>query len=369
MRIVGLLNIEPEYVKVSGIDDYRPISSTSFLGRYRVLDFMISNFTNSGIERLNLFVKERPQSTIAHVSGVHYNYNPKQGHILICTGEKNYSNALYNTDLAVFEDNLFSLKLAKVDYVLIAPTHFVYIQDFNALIKEHLTKHNDITLLAQKVNNANRYFSLCSYIETDEQQRVISLMRNNGKQKKRTIYLEACLMSKDLFLTLLKKGRKTSSLYWLKDIIKDVLFTKRVGAYYHRGYVACLNSLDAYYQANLELKEASKLQEIISEKWPIYTLTHDSCPTLYRPGSQVVASAVGNGCDISGKISDSLIGRAVCIGKGSSIEHCLLLPECVIEDNVHLAYAVVDRKAIITSNKELRGSLDNLLYIKKGDRI
>lgn len=212
MKVLGILNFEPSYVRLEGMDQYRPASASSFLGRYRVLDFMISNFTNSGIYNSRLFVKERPRSTIEHVNGTNYNFNVKKGSILILTGEKNYSNPLYNTDIAAFEANMPFLIDKEADYVVLAPTHYIYIQNFQEMVEAHVASGSDITLLTQQIHNADHLFSLCDVVKTDEQGRVISLDTNTGKYQHRQLYLEACVLSRELFVTLVKKARQTSSL-------------------------------------------------------------------------------------------------------------------------------------------------------------
>lgn len=369
MKVLGILNFEPAYVRVTGIDDYRPISASSFLGRYRVLDFMVSNFTNSGFNNIHLFVKERPRSTIEHVCGTDYNLNPKKGSILIQTGEKTYSNQLYNTDIAAFDANMFYLCEKQADFVVIAPTHFIYIQDFAELLAAHQNSGNDITLLTQNVSGTDRLFSLCDTVKTEAGGRVTAMERNSGKYKHRQLYLEACVLSHRLFVNLVRKAQETSSLYWWDDILKDSLAEYQVGSYQHRGYVACMNTLQAYYEANMELCSADKLAQLIHPHWPIYTLTHDTCPTIYRRGASVKNSAVGNGCEIEGHVNHSLIGRKVKIGKGSFVDHCLLLPGCSIGENVHLSYAIVDRHANVSIAKEIHGAVQEPFYVKRGDRI
>ena len=99
-KALGIINIEPYYVRVEGIEDHRPISASSILGRYRVIDFMLSNFTNSGINNIDIQVKNRPRSTIQHVTHTNYNINTKKGNMRVLYGEKTVANEIYNTDIS-----------------------------------------------------------------------------------------------------------------------------------------------------------------------------------------------------------------------------------------------------------------------------
>ena len=369
MKVLGILNFEPNSVRVTGIDDYRPVSSASFLGRYRVLDFMISNLTNSGISDIELYIKDRPRSAVEHVSGTKYNFNSKKGRILMLTGEKTYTNPIYNTDLAAFEANHHFISSASADLVVLAPTHFIFTQDFQEMIKAHQESGNDVTVLYHSVNNADKRFALCNVLKIDENGRVTDLSLNTGKYKHRNVSLETYVMSYKLFLQLIERGSRTSSLYWFHDVLSDSLEDLKVGTYSHKGYVACLNNLPAYHEANLELAKDENMAKVISPEWPIFTLTHDTCPTIYEEDAEVIDSAVGNGCRISGTVIDSMIGRDCMIGKGSYLKNCVLLPGARIGEDVHLENAVVDRYAHIDLQKDLRGTAEDPLYVRKSDHI
>ena len=369
MKALGILNFEPYSINVRGIEDYRPISAASFLGRYRVLDFMISNFTNSGIDNLKVFIKNRPRSTVEHVHSTNYNINAKRGKIHLLHGEKTYANQIYNTDLAAFKANMSFIKEVNADLIVIAPSHFVYVQDFNEIIKEHVKSGNDVTMLYHAVNNANTSYLLCDTLAINDEGRVTGITQNTGKYKHRNLSLECYVMDRKLFMDLVDKGLKASSIYWLRDILNDSLGDLKVGTYAHKGYVACMNTLSSYLKAQLSLIDETALSSLIRKDWTIYTMTNDSCPTLYEKGAKAVCSIVGNGCDIAGSLDHTVIGRGVKIGKGSSIKNTVILPGARIGENVTIENAVVDRFANVTVDSVLIGELDSPLYIARGDKI
>ena len=366
---MGIVNLESASVHVEGIDNYRPVSAASFLGRYRVLDFMISNMTNSKINDIQLYIKNRPRSTIEHVNGTNYNINSKKGRIRILHGEKEYSSEVYNTDVANFKDNMQFIEDAPEPYVVIAPSHFVYVQDFNELVDYHIKTESDITIMYQSVSNAKEAFIMCDTLEIGDDKRVLGFDKNRGKYKNRDVSLECYCMSRSLFIDLVNKASETSSLFWFSDIISDCVKELKVTAYQHRGYAACINSLKAYYDANLELRDHAILKNLISDEWPIHTKTNDTCPTLYKEGADVVDSLVGNGCVIEGTVINSVIGRNVVIKKGAYIKDSVIMPSSLINKNAKIENTVVDRYSIVTHIKELKGTKDKPLYVKRRDRI
>ncbi len=367
-KALGIINIEPSYVHVEGIEDYRPISATSFMGRYRIIDFILSNLTNSGIYNIEVQVKNRPRSTIQHIQHTSYNINSKRGKIRILHGEKAIPNEIYNTDVASLMANLKYFEEDNSPYVILAPSHFVYIQDFEKLLDYHIESKNDITVLYQNVNNANESFLMCDTLEIDDNKVITKIEKNLGKTKREKISLETYVMSKKIFIDMIYAAMATSSLYSLSDIIADGLEVFKIGGYLHSGFAACISTLEAYYKANMDIKNEKELSNIFSDDWPIYTATNDTCPTIYSQKSDVKNCVVGNGCIIEGSVENCVIGRNVTIKEGSVIKDSVIMPGVLINKNVKMDKCVVDRLAIVTHIKELKGD-NSPLYIKRGDRI
>ncbi len=367
-KALGIINIEPSYVHVEGIEDYRPISATSFMGRYRIIDFILSNLTNSGIYNIEVQVKNRPRSTIQHIQHTSYNINSKRGKIRILHGEKTIPNEIYNTDVASLMANLKYFEEDNSPYVILAPSHFVYIQDFEKLLDYHIESKNDITVLYQNVSNANESFLMCDTLEVDENKVITKIEKNLGKTKREKISLETYVMSKKIFIDMIYAAMATSSLYSLSDIIADGLEVFKIGGYQHSGFAACISSLESYYKASMDIKNEKELSNIFSDDWPIYTATNDTCPTIYSQKSDVKNCVVGNGCIIEGTVENCVIGRNVTIKEGSVIKNSVIMPDVLINKNVKMDKCVVDRLAIVTHIKELKGD-DSPLYIKRGDRI
>jgi len=176
-------------------------------------------------------------------------------------------------------------------------------------------------------------------------------------------------MSALTFKQLVEEATTTSSLYSLSDIISDCTRAMKIGGMKHQGFIACISSLTAYYDANMEIKNEKEMLKLINDDWPIYTMTNDSCPTLYKPGARVSGSIVANGCQIEGTVINSVIGRNVVIREGAVIKDSIILPDTLIDKNVKLECGVVDRLSIVTHIKDLKGSKEEPIYIKRGDRI
>ena len=147
-RAFGIVTSSGSHVNVGGLQQYRPIGAFSFLGRYRVIDFPISNMSNSGIDRIQVYVKNKPRSLVEHLgTGRHYNINSKRGKLNILFAETIEENNVYNTDIAAYIENLDCFDEIDSEYVILAPSYMVYTADYNTFLQSHIESGADITLM------------------------------------------------------------------------------------------------------------------------------------------------------------------------------------------------------------------------------
>ena len=174
----GIVNSASRNIYVEGMQDYRPIGAFSFLGRYRVIDFPISNMSNSGIDRIQVYVNQKPRSLVEHVgTGRHYNINSKSGRLHLLFSEARAVNDLYNTDIASYLENMEYIRRLRNPYVVIAPNYMVYTIDYSSLIQTHVESGADITLLYHAVDNAKDSYLSCNILNLNKQKGVLSMNR------------------------------------------------------------------------------------------------------------------------------------------------------------------------------------------------
>ena len=207
----GIVNFETANVNIKGLGDYRPVSAFSFLGRYRLVDFPISNMSNSGINHIKVLVKSNPRSLVEHLgTGRHYNINSKRGKLHILPAASLDDKDFYNTDVNALMYNLNAIEDISQKYVVLAPSHMVYRQDFSKLLDIHMESGADITMLYQNVDNAKEAFIDCDVVNLNKQKGLLSLERNRGNAKARAISLETYVLRKKLQIQVLYIGLEIS---------------------------------------------------------------------------------------------------------------------------------------------------------------
>ena len=356
--------------RVEGLQDHRPIGAFSFLARYRVIDFPVSNLSNSGLDHIQVYVSQNPRSLAEHLAGgQHYNINTKRGKLQLLFDQESRLNDIYNTDVSAYMGNLDIIGRMPQDYVIITPGYMVFTQNFRDLLDQHVGSEADVTLLYHHVNNAKDSFSNCLVLECDKQKNLKSIGPNLGTANEKNIFMDTYIMKNELFLRLIKEAQKESSVLTLSEILnmeKDKLNVKCVQ---HKGYFAAICDFRSYFEANMELLDIDTARSLFQPDWSIYTQTTDSCPTKYVDGASVRNSMIANGCVIEGDVENSVIGRGVTIKKGAVVRNCVILGHTEIDNDVHLEYQVVDKWAKIIHIKEIIASPDKPGYIRRDDVI
>ena len=369
-RAFGIINFAGNHIQVEGMQAYRPVGAFSFLGRYRVIDFQISNMSNSGIDHMQVYIRRKPQSLTAHLgTGRHYNINSKRGRLQILYAELGTGFTIYNNDIAAYMENMEYIEKEHYPYVIIAPSYMIYTANYSELLQNHIDSGADITLLYHSVDTAKEYFLNCFTLNLNRHKGLVSIDQNHGNAKNRNIFMDTYIMKKELFIELVHKAKKTSSMYTLADIVNASCDELDIRGVSHRGYFASITDFKSYYDANISLIDFKTAQNLFDDEWPIYTRTNDSCPTQYFDTADVKNSVVSNGCLIEGTIENSIIGRGCVIKKGAVIKNSVILPAATISEDVHIENHVVDKHAKVIHAKDLTADPEKPGYIRRGDTL
>ncbi len=369
-KAFGIVTASAGQVYVQGLNDHRPIGAFSFLGRYRAIDFPISNMSNSGIDRIQVYIDRRPRSLTEHLgSGRHYNINSKRGKIQLLYPDTSYVNAIYNTDIAAFHENLDSISRMHEEYVVIAPSYMIYTYDYEELLNRHIESGADVTLLYHRVDSAKTSFLSNLVLNLNRQKGVQSIERNPGTKKDQNVFMDTYVMKRELFVELIEKAKKISSMYTLAQILNAENEELDIRGVAHKGYFAALTEFNSYYRSNLDMLDPEARKGLFKADWPIYTRTTDACPTQFYETSSVKNALVANGCTIEGTVENSVIGRGVKIRKGAVVRNCVVLAYVEIGENVLVENQVIDKWAKVIHGNKIVADPEHPGYINRDDTL
>ncbi|WP_160680238.1 glucose-1-phosphate adenylyltransferase subunit GlgD [Clostridium sp. C8-1-8] len=360
---LGIINLDENDSRITELTRTRPLASIPFAGRYRIIDFILSNMTNSGIENIGIFTKNKSRSLIDHISnGRPWDLHRKRNGLRVFNfGD---DDPIYD-DVHNFADNLEFFKYSKQEYVILAPSYMICNINFREIMHFHEKSNNDITVVYKKVNTADKSFIDCDVLNINEYGRIESVGENIGCAKEANICMEMFLLRKDLFIELIYDSIRTGRNTKLKKSIYKSLDKLKVYSYEFTGYLSCVNSLQSYYKANMDLLNVRVNTELFYDNGPIYTKSKDESPTKYTKESQVTNSIIANGCYIEGHIENCIISRRVNINKGAYVKDCIILQNCIIGPNARLTNIIADKGAYIPKGQDLRGPESFPLVLEK----
>ena len=361
-KVVGLVNLHSN-VDLKGLTERRPVASVSFLGRYGIIDFVLSNFSNSQIDNVGILIKEKPRSLFKHLSnGNAWNFNSKRGGVQLLYDEKFANNNMYNHDINNILENIAFIEKNKPDYVVISPAHIITTMDFSEAIKAHRQSGAEISIVYKKIKNANETFIGSDFLKVKDGV-VQAIDKNKGNIKNRAISLETYIFNTKALIKLLKEAQKVSTFFDLRDILSYVLDEKKINAYEFKGFAAIIDSFEAYFKVCQSFLNIDVSTKVFKNNWPIFTNTNDTPPTKYLKNADVQNSFVANGAVIDGTVSGCIIGREVSIGKGAVVKNSIIFSGAKVEADAVLENVIVDKDARIKKIKELKGSADEPLYV------
>ena len=368
-KVLGICNLH-DSPHLGKLTEKRPIGTVSFLGRYGLMDFTLSNFSNSGIDRVRILVDRCLHSVISHVrDGSIWINNTKTGSQRLFYNE-NIPSHKFNTDINNLLANRLHFEDQDADYVVVAPAFFLMSIDFRKYIEMHANSGRDISLIYKKVANAKDEFLNCDIVKI-ENNLVKDFSINIGNVKEANISLEIFIFNYKTFVNLVNHTREISTLFNIRDLVNYCATNGlyQVNAFSFDGYVAPILTFDDFTKVSMELLSYENRKQLFKEDWPIYTTTHNTPPALYGPDAKVVNSFVANGSRIQGTVINSVISRDVIVEEGAVVKNCILFSGTKVGKNSKLEYVVSDKNVKIREIKEVKGEKDHYIYISFGANI
>ena len=365
---IGIVNFEPN--NIQGLSQFRTVPAMTFIGRYRIIDFVLSNMSNSGIEQIKVLCKEKPASLMDHLgNGTQYNINSKKGYLQLVYPDNIAVGSIYTNDIYLMEETVNDIIDSNKKYVVISPSYMICRLNYQDVIREHEKSGADITCVYKKATRADIHYIGCMRADIDKDGRITDIRENMGVKAEENILMETYVMTKETYVKMIENAKSISPLFSFKNILATVLDTMNIRAYQYEGYLLCINSLQEYFNANMDLVEYKHMDQLFDDLWPIMTRTNDSVPAFYAKSAKVKNCLISNGCQIHGSVENCIVGRGVHISKGAVVKNAVLLANSYIAPDSHLEYVVVDKHARIENKRDICGTEDQVVYIRRRDRV
>lgn len=361
---LGIINLDENQSRMGELVRYRTLASVPLSARYRVIDFVLSNMANSGIEGIGIFTANKSRSLINHLTnGRPWDLHRKKDGLRVFNFgdyDPNYD------DIHNFLDNIEFIEQSRREYVLISPSYMICNIDYNEALRYHKKSKNDITIVYKEVEEADKKFIECEVLNIDNNNnRVISIGENIGREKNAKINMEMYIMKRELFTNIIHECIKTGIHRKIRGYIASNLNKFEVGAFEFDGYLSCINSIKSYFDTNLDILDQNINKELFYNKKPIYTKSQDEPPTQYTDMSLVSNSIIANGSYIEGEIKNCIIGRRVVIGRGAKLENCVIMQNTIIGSDAIMDSVIADKGTVVNESQVIKGTSNYPVTIQR----
>ena len=370
MRALGIIFSNIHDNNVPELAQHRTLGSIPFGGRYRLIDFPLSNMVNSGIDTIGVITKSNYQSLMDHIgSGKDWDLARKNGGIIILPPFGDTSNdRLYTSRLEALKGIMGFLWRADEEYVVMTDCDNVCRIDYNAVIRSHAERNADITVVYRKHAAAECSENKVIAFDLDGEDRVTNIRYEETFSESGNMSMNMFVMKKVTLQNLLLDAISHNAKHFTEDILAKNLKRLKICGYRHDGYYVGITSLLAYYEHTLELLDETVRSDLFGDR-SVFTKVRDSAPTKYGAGAIVKNSLIADGCMIEGEVENSVLFRGVKIARGTVVKNSILMQNTMTGENVTLNCIITDKNVVIRDKRTLSGSENHPFYISKGNMI
>lgn len=370
MNALGIIFSNIHDSNIPELTAERTMASIPFCGRYRLIDFALSNMINSGITKVGVITKSNYQSLMDHVgSGKDWDLARKNGGLMILPPFGVQENSMvYNTRLEALKGVFGFLKKSTQEYVIMSDSDAISSIDLEEILKYHNDNGADITMIYTVKNMKEISGKDNIILDVDGYGRIKGFEFNPVTSGNVNLYSNIMLIKRTFLLSLISESVAHGKRSFSRDVLAHSTESMRIFAYQYKGFMTTVSSLQNYYDVSMSMLNADIRQKLFKSS-EIYTKTKDSTPTKYGANCIVKNSLIADGCVIEGEVYNSIIFRGVKIARGTVVRNSILMQDTITGENVSLNAIITDKDVVIRDGRQLSGCDNHPFFISKGSVI
>lgn len=369
-NVLGLVFANMHDTTLGDMTKNRTMGSVMFGGRYRLIDFPLSNMVNSGISEVGVITKSNYQSLLDHLgSAREWDLARKKGGLYILPPFGNVESTLYRGRIEALYGAMSFIKHSRAKYVILSDCDVVTNIDYKPIVAAHIESGADITAVAHTGVYSSDDIKTSTVFNVDADKNVTSVLINPDISGTCTTSLNVFVMSMDFLIETVNYAMARGNVSFERNILQEKCRELKIKIYEYDNYFSKLNSPESYFKSNMALLEPENARKLFVPKRSIYTKVSDNAPVKYDLDSKVSNSLIADGCIIEGEVENSVLFRGVKVGKGAKVKNCILMQGTVVGDNAELSYLITDKNVSICENHILTSSPQYPMYVGKGASV
>lgn len=367
-RMLGIIfgNTHDDLLKE--LTEQRAISSLPFGGRYRLIDFNLSNLVEADVERVAVLTNNNYKSLMDHVgSGKAWDLARKHGGLFIMPPYASTGAGSNADKVSAIHGILGFLRHSHEQYVAICDGDVICNIDMKDMLAQHIEKEADITI------------AYCNGEAPKGENDVLGFaIDGNGKITEAAVAqryakcdysLDIVIMKKELLISLVEDAMSRNCKSYERDILLESCKTLAVYGYKVEGFSVVIDGMQNYVNANMALLDKQVRTQLFAHNHPVYTKIRNEMPAKYGLESKVSNSLIADGCIIEGEVENSILFRGVKVGKGTVVKNCILMQSTQVGDGVMLDHVCTDKNVTVCDRRTLVGTPAYTVFIRKGSEV
>ncbi len=370
MKLMGIIfsNIYDEHL--GEVTKERTLASLPYGGRYRLIDFVLSNMVNSSITNVGVITKSNYQSLMDHLgNGQEWDLDRKIDGLFILPPFGNGQKTVYKDKIEALWGAKKYLERSDEEYVLMSDSNIICSIDYSEILKAHIKKGADITMVTTKEKILSKADVKGIVVKTDAEGRVLDALVNYSRPGMAECGLGMYILKREFLLELLYEAMSYNQLDFERDIIQAKFGYLKIMAWEHKGITLRIDNAKRYFDANMALLDKRVRDEIFYKDGDIYTKIRDEVPTFYGENSKMVNSLIADGCTISGSVENCILFRGVTVEEGACVKNSILMQNTHIGKDAVMEYVITDKDVKISEGRLLIGAPGHQMIVGKGKNV
>ncbi len=369
MKAMGIIFSNIYDSTLGELTNHRTVASLPFGGRYRQIDFVLSNMSNSSIYNVGLITKYNYRSLMDHLgSAADWDLRRKNEGLFILPPFASGHTGVYKGKLEALYSAVSFIDNPSYDYVVVCDSTVLCNMDFRPAIDSHIKSGADVTVISNKEVENSKKHPLIVY--ADKRNKAQSILLDSASDENAFVGMGMFIIKRQLLVDALNESHSKGYVHFEKDYLQRYFNEGKlkVSVYEFKGIVLRNENIKSYYANNMALLQ-EKIRNGLFGKNPIYTKVRDEMPSYYCEGSEVENSLLADGCKLYGKVKDSILFRDVRINEGAEVKGCIVMQGTRIGKNAKLECVILDKNVTVSDGAELKGTPEHPVIIKKGETV
>lgn len=371
MKAVGIVLAGGSNNRMGQLSKNRAVAAMPVAGSYRCIDFVLSNMSNSHIQKVAVLTQYNSRSLNEHLnSSKWWDFGRKQGGLFVLTPFiTEESNSWYLGTADSIYQNLDFLRKCHEPYVIITSGDCIYKMDFDKILDYHIKKKADITVAVKDIEAETEDLHRFGVVRMAEDGRIVNFEEKPLVAQTNTVSIGVYVIRRRLLIELIQKAHEEKRNDFVQDILVRYKDVKKIFGYKHEGYWENIATIDTYYHANMDFLKRDVRDYFFHDYPNVYSKIEDLPPAKFNPGSKIKNSLVSSGCIVNGEVQDSILFKKVYVGNNCVIKNSIILNDVYIGDNTVIENCIVESRDTIRANASYIGEDGKIqIVVEKSER-